>query len=136
MPEIVSGTKGTGTVGTGGGLKWLSNPFLPGGSAATFVLRFEVAMAAYTAGFAKEVENYAKENAPWEDRSGDARAGLKAEGRQRLTSYTIVLYHTVDYGIWLEVRWDGRYAIIVPTIVHMGHELMDRMDFVVVMAEG
>jgi hypothetical protein len=91
-------------------------------------------LAAATTGFAAEVQAYAREHAPWEDRTGDARQGLTAEGRQRLTSYTVVLYHTVDYGIWLETRWDGRYAIIIPTILHMGHELMDRLDIAAIVA--
>lgn len=85
-------------------------------------------MAAVTRGFGAEVQEYAREHAPWEDRSGDARAGLTAKAEQRLTTYTIVLYHTVEYGIWLEVRWDGTYAIIMPTMEHMGHELMDRLQ--------
>jgi hypothetical protein len=92
-------------------------------------------MAAATKGFAKEVEEYAKNNAPWENRTGDAREGLTALGDQRLTSYTITLFHTVDYGIWLEVRWDGKYAIIMPTMIHMGHELMERLD-IAMMATG
>ena len=34
--------------------------------------------------------------------------------------FTIFLGHgaNVHYGIWLEVRWGGRFAIIVPTIEH------------------
>ena len=117
------------TTATGGknGLTWLTNPFGVG-SGAKLILTMQASLAAATTGFAQEVENYAKENAPWDDRTGDARDGLTARGEQRLTKYTIYLFHTVDYGIWLEVRWDGKYAIILPTILHMGHELMGRLD--------
>jgi hypothetical protein len=125
MAAPVPGAK---AVGKGGGLTWLTNPFFGNGKAATLVLDIRVGMAAATAGFAKDVEDYAREHAPWEDRSGEARSGLKAEARQRLWTYTIILYHTVDYGIWLEIRWDGKYAIILPTIEHMGHELMGRLE--------
>lgn len=86
-----------------------------------------VGLAVFTKGFAREVEDYAKENAPWEDRTGEARSGLKAIGEQRLTTYSITLYHTADYGIWLEVRWDGKYAIIVPTLEVMGPRLMEAL---------
>ena len=92
------------------------------------ILRMQAGLAVATTGFAKEVEAYAKEHAPWENRTGEARAGLTAQGEQRLVRYTITLYHTVDYGIWLEVRWDGRFAIILPTIEHMGHVLMARLS--------
>lgn len=125
--------KATGTVG-GSGIVWHTNPFLKGGSAASLIIKMHAGLAAATAGFAQNVQEYARENASWEDRTGDARSGLTAEGRQRLTTYSIILYHTVDYGIWLEVRWDGKYAIILPTIEHMGHELMDRLQIALLAA--
>jgi hypothetical protein len=118
------------------GLTWTENPFIKGGSATKLILKMQVGIAAATTGFAKEVEAYAKEHASWEDRTGDARDGLKAQGQQRLTKYTITLYHTVDYGIWLEVRWDGKYAIILPTIEHMGHVLMERLDIALLATGG
>lgn len=59
----------------------------------------------------------AKTNAPWTDRTGNARNGLNAavvvEGPN---SYALVLFHQVSYGIWLEVANGGKYAIILPTI--------------------
>lgn len=74
---------------------------------------------------AEEMEAYAQSNASWEDRSGDAREGLTAEVvDEGLFRNSIVLYHTVDYGIWLEIRWNGRYAIILPTIEHFGPIVM------------
>lgn len=69
---------------------------------------------------AERIEEYMKINAPWEDQTGEAREGLGAEADGK----TITLYHSVDYGIWLEVRWSGRYAIILPTIEVMGPEVM------------
>jgi hypothetical protein len=79
--------------------------------------------------FAQEVEDYAKENAPWEDRTSDAREGLTATATTTVFHYVIDLYHTVEYGIWLEVRWTGRFAIILPTIEVKGPELMARLDW-------
>lgn len=61
-----------------------------------------------------------KDNAPWEDQTGNARAELQGVVIwESPTTFTIMLGHgsTIDYGIWLEVRWGGRYAIIVPTIM-------------------
>ena len=63
------------------------------------------------------LENYAKQNAPWTDRTGAARRGLFARhNRSSETSFSIIFGHGVDYGIFLELANSGRYAIIVPTI--------------------
>lgn len=80
------------------------------------------------------VENYMKVNAPWNDQTGNARNGLSARPFMEGDDIGIVCSHSVSYGIWLEVRWNGRYAIIQPTIDTMGPvvmrsftRLMDRM---------
>lgn len=78
---------------------------------------------------ADEVQDYMQANAPWEDRTGAARDGLTAEYQQSGNTLTIILYHTVDYGIWLEVRNSGEYAIILPTIEHMGPVVMGALSF-------
>lgn len=78
--------------------------------------------------FAGELLDYARQNAPWNDRTGDARGGLSSEVTAENESLEIQLYHTVTYGIWLEIRWGGKYAIIIPTVEQKGAELFDRMD--------
>lgn len=117
----------------GGGVVWTNNPFFGNGKAAVFVLGLHAGLAAYTKNFAKRVEAYAKENAPWKDRTGEARRGLTAKGEQRLTQYTITLFHTMEYGLWLEVRWSGKFAIIRPTIQTLGPELMHELAIVELM---
>lgn len=77
--------------------------------------------------FASEVESYMKEHAAWEDRTGDARDGLSAQFYEGPNVSGLLLSHGVSYGIWLEVRWGGRLAIIPPTIEVMGPELMRRI---------
>lgn len=69
-----------------------------------------------------KMKSYAQNNAPWTDRTGAARG--------RLTSYTqdmgnvirIVVAHGVDYGIWLELANEKRYAIIPQTIQTVGQD--------------
>ena len=73
---------------------------------------------------APDVENYAKINAPWTDQTGNARNGLAARAYREKDEIGIVLYHQVPYGIWLETRFGGRYAIIEPTIQAMSPEVM------------
>lgn len=65
---------------------------------------------------APKVQSYARTHAPWTDRTGNARQGLFAKYSKEEDSHVITLSHSVPYGIWLEVRWAGRYAVIMPTI--------------------
>ena len=74
------------------------------------------------------VQSYARNNAPWTDRTGNARNGLFAEAFQDTKGYGIVLYHTMPYGIFLETRWSGRYAIIAPTIQVYGPRVMQTVN--------
>ena len=73
-------------------------------------------LEAVTKRYAEITEQSAKDNAPWNDRTGQAREGLVAEGLIDGHDAIIALGHTVDYGLWLEVRWSGRYAIVMPTL--------------------
>lgn len=74
----------------------------------------------------RDVEAYAKANAPWNDVTGDARAGLTADVFRDGETVVLQLYHTVDYGVWLETIQAGAYAIIMPTLEHFSHEAMER----------
>ena len=59
---------------------------------------------------------YMKSNAPWTDRTGNARQGLGVEVVSETNKVTMVLYHSVEYGIFLEVKNGGAYQIIRPTM--------------------
>lgn len=63
-----------------------------------------------------ELEAIMKQNAPWVDRTGAARSGLKAEASEDGGIITMALSHSVDYGYWLEVIQNGRFAIVGPTL--------------------
>lgn len=78
--------------------------------------------------FADELLDYAVKNAPWNDRTGDARGGLQSAVFLNNDDLEIQLYHTIEYGLWLEVRWGGLYAIIIPTVEQKGSELFSRMN--------
>jgi hypothetical protein len=68
------------------------------------------------------VERYMKHNAPWTDRTTNARNGLSAtaqkSGRTILGSvFAIILSHAVTYGIYLEdTKYKSARPIILPTI--------------------
>ncbi len=65
-----------------------------------------------------------KVNAPWTDRTSAARNGLFSVTEHEGSRYTIIMSHTVHYGIWLEVKFSGRDAVIMPTILSQGKALM------------
>lgn len=67
--------------------------------------------------FAPVLETEAKNNAPWTDRTGNARQGLNGFAEDvSATLVEIYLAHKMDYGVWLELKNSGRYAIILPTL--------------------
>lgn len=86
--------------------------------------KFQAAMVPFTNFWARRCQDHMQENAPWTDRTGNARQGLKARPESRAWQYSIILAHTMPYGIYLETRWGGKYAIILPTIKTMGREVM------------
>lgn len=75
-----------------------------------------------------EMTAYAKKNAPWTDRTGNARAGLHTAHSIGSNYFELVVAHSVPYGIWLEVRWSGKYAIIGPTIFWGGRLMISRIN--------
>lgn len=74
-----------------------------------------------------KVQDYMRQNAPWTDRTANARGGLFAKNVSQLGTYAIVCYHTVPYGIWLEIAHDGHFRIIQPTIQAEGHRIMGEL---------
>ncbi len=70
------------------------------------------------------VEEYARSNAPWEDRTGNARAGLEANVSNGGGDVTMTLGHTVEYGLWLEVIQNGKFATIMPTLEAKAPQVM------------
>lgn len=73
-------------------------------------------------------QTYARQNAPWKDRTSNARNGLFAKTVKGKDTYAIVVFGTVTYQPFLEVRWSGRYAIIRPTVQNEGPELMKTLS--------
>jgi len=83
-------------------------------------LAFDVQAARSTA--------YMKTNAPWTDRTSAARNGLHAVTTHSRSRFELILAHAVSYGIWLEVKFSGRDAIILPSLRVAARELQNRLD--------
>jgi hypothetical protein len=82
------------------------------------------ALVAIMAYHAPRAQGKMRSNAPWTDRTGNARNGLFSQPFADHPRYGIILAHRVNYGIWLEVRFSGRYAVINPTVQSEGPEVM------------
>lgn len=68
---------------------------------------------------AQKMQDDARRNAPWQDRTGNARSGLFSLAEMAARD-AVAIYlshgHTVVYGVFLEMAHGQRYAIIMPTI--------------------
>lgn len=85
---------------------------------------------------AEDMVAYAQYNAPWTDRTGMAREGLSAEVSVEGTDVVIELFHTVEYGIWLETIQEGEFAIILPTLEALGPQILEHMGAAALQVEG
>ena len=76
-----------------------------------------------------DAEAFARQNAPWTDQTGNARSGLHADVNviDYGKAFELIVAHSVPYGIWLEVRFSGKYAIIQPTVDYIGQLLISRL---------
>lgn len=82
----------------------------------------------YAATKASKIESAMKQNRPWTDRTGLAKATLRAKVSQPSKNIVrITLAHGVDYGIWLELAHGKNYAIIAPTIRDEGPRVISEL---------
>lgn len=85
----------------------------------------QIAIKMYAQEGAKKFENYAKLNRPWRDRTGHARQRLVGWVETLPTKTKIYIGHGVNYGIWLELAHERRFAILKRTVDAMSKEVLD-----------
>ena len=73
----------------------------------------------------KAMERYAKNNARWTDRTGNARQRLKGQTRWEESALIAAITHNVDYGIWLELCHEKKYAILEEALNSQAQNLLD-----------
>ena len=64
---------------------------------------------------AKQMEADARVNKSWTNRTGHARQGLVGGYFYDNDGLKVYIAHSVSYGIWLELKNDGKFAILRPT---------------------
>lgn len=87
------------------------------------------AIATLAKEFAGRMESYMKQHAPWNDRTGAARRGLRAVAEIGATSFVLRVFHTVVYGVFLEfgTRHMAPRPILAPTIAQFSSAVMGEL---------
>lgn len=90
-----------------------------------FESKADAAIRLYADTSALKLQNYAREHRRWTDRTGQARQRLTGDVLTVTGGYKLRLAHGVDYGVWLELAHEKRFAIIPETINYVGtYEIM------------
>lgn len=84
----------------------------------------QVAIRMFAQEGAKKFENHAKKNRPWVDRTGHARQRLVGWVETFSDKVRIHIGHGVDYGVYLELCNEKRYAILQPTVNACSKEIV------------
>lgn len=77
---------------------------------------------------APRIETAMKSGARWQDQTGLARQSLFARYVNTRDEHTIVVGGQAPYQIYLETRWNGKYAIVTPAIPRHSPEVMATMS--------
>lgn len=77
---------------------------------------------------ADEATAYMKAHHPWTNRTGAAEAGLQASAVQ-LAEHLIAIYlvSSAPHGIWLEIKYAGKWGIIPEAMVFAYGRLMQEL---------
>lgn len=94
----------------------------------SFGVRFLAALEMYGRTSAAYLASEAKENRPWTDRTSRARLGLTGSSDLEDGDVRIVLAHTVDYGLWLELAHEKNYAIVEPTVTLNKDKIVEGLE--------
>lgn len=96
---------------------------------AKFENKFDAALYQFANNGAQKMEAYAKQNRPWTDRTGRARQSLKGSAYKANKGYRLEIAHGVSYGIYLEYKYNRKYAILWPTVNTVGrNQIMPAFD--------
>lgn len=83
----------------------------------------------YTSTKASELQTKMQMNRPWIDRTGAAKATLRARvSRPNENIVRITLAYGVPYGIWLELANEKNYAVIAPTVREEGPRIIEDLN--------
>lgn len=86
--------------------------------------KVRAAIGLYADTASKKMEGEAKKNAPWTDRTGNARNSIQGDFGWQGNKAVITLSGNMDYSVWLELAHGKKYAILKPTIDKFTPEIL------------
>jgi hypothetical protein len=102
------------------GIRWTVPPSELAVAVERYGDRVLTAVAAVAQYVATQMQNQAKADAPWTDRTGNARTGLFGTSETDFGAKVVTIYlshgATIDYGLWLELSNSGKYSVIMRTM--------------------
>lgn len=104
---------------------WEVPPSALAGRLGDYVDRMLAAVYDLATYFAARIEAAAKANATWTDRTGIARQGLTGKAVKTATGVVLYLFSQVHYGVYLEIKNAGKYAVLLPVLERSYGPLMD-----------
>lgn len=86
--------------------------------------KIKAGIALYGDTAAKKLENKAKQDRKWTDRTSHAKNSLQGSFGWQGKSGTIALSGGMEYSVYLELAMGKKYAVIVPTVQAMSKEIL------------
>lgn len=113
------------------GIRWTRPPAELAVAIERYGDRALQAVAAVAQYAATQMQNDAKAQATWTDRTGNARTGIFGTSEADFGAKVVTIYLShgavIDYGVWLELANSGRYAVIMRTMQAHYQPLMDML---------
>ena len=78
--------------------------------------KMKAALGLYANTAAKKLETEGKRNAPWIDRTSNARNSIQGDHKWEGNRLAIILSGNVNYFVYLELAMEKKYSILLPTI--------------------
>ena len=132
------------------GIVWTKPPSALNPAIVMYGNKVRAAVVAVALLIGAKMEAYAKANAPWTDRTANARQGLfyavdsdeggevsgsanlggQDSGAVSVAKDIVALYlsHSMSYGLYLEVAMAGRWRVVLPTMEAHYQELKQMLD--------
>ena len=111
------------------GIRWSTPPSELATAVERYGDRVLTAVAAVAQRVATEMQNQAQADAPWTDRTGNARTGIFGTSEADFAARVVTIYlshsATLTYPLFLEIGNSGKYAVIMRTMQAHYESLMD-----------